>query len=148
MKKIYYVVGFLFLALMLPAKAQKTPESVLHDWKVTKVKDGDTIEFEAKFLPPPLKPVLSVRVFGVDTPEKGARAQCPKEAKMGEEATAFTKKAVADAKQVKVALMSWDKFGGRVLGDVILDGQSLRDQLIAKGLARAYFGDAKQSWCN
>lgn len=147
MKKLYYVVGFIFLALMLPARAEKTPESVQYDWKVTRVKDGDTVEFEAKFLPPPLKPVLSVRVYGVDTPEKGSRAKCTEEAKKGEEATAFTKKAVAEAKQVKVALMSWDKFGGRVLGDVILDGKSLREQLIEKGLARAYFGDAKQSWC-
>ena len=99
MKKLYYAVGFVFLALMLPAQAKEQP-SVQYDWKVTKVKDGDTVEFEAKFLPPPLKPVLSVRIFGVDTPEKGSRAQCPSEAQRGEEATAFTKKAVAEAKHV------------------------------------------------
>ena len=44
--------------------------------------------------------------------------------------------------------MSWDKYGGRVLGDIILDGQSLRALLIQNGYAREYYGEAKQSWCN
>ncbi len=150
MKKFYSLVGFVFLALMLPthAIAQKQIQGVAYDFKVTKVKDGDTIEIEAKFLPAPLKPVLSVRVYGVDTPEKGRRAQCPSEAQRGEMATQFTQQAVANAKDIKVVLYAWDKFGGRVLGDLLLDGQSLRAALIANGHAREYFGDAKQSWCN
>jgi endonuclease YncB( thermonuclease family) len=44
--------------------------------------------------------------------------------------------------------MDWDKYGGRVLGDVILDGKSLREMLIEKGYAREYYGEAKTSWCN
>jgi endonuclease YncB( thermonuclease family) len=43
--------------------------------------------------------------------------------------------------------MGWDKFGGRVLGDIILDGQSLRASLITNGFAREYYGEEKQSWC-
>ena len=31
---------------------------------------------------------------------------------------------------------------------MILNGKSLREQLIANNFARAYFGEAKQSWCN
>jgi len=38
------------------------------------------VAFQADFLPAPLKKELSIRVFGVDTPEKGFRAQCPSEA--------------------------------------------------------------------
>jgi endonuclease YncB( thermonuclease family) len=33
------------------------------------------------------------------------------------------------------------------LGDVILNGQSLRGLLIVNGYAREYYGEAKQSWC-
>ena len=33
-------------------------------------------------------------------------------------------------------------------GDVILNGVSLRQQLIANGFAREYYGEAKTSWCN
>ena len=43
--------------------------------------------------------------------------------------------------------MDWDKYGGRVLGDVVLNGQSLRQMLIVNGHAREYYGEAKQSWC-
>ena len=42
---------------------------------------------------------------------------------------------------------NWEKFGGRVLGDVFVDGQSLRKLLITNGFAREYYGEAKTSWC-
>ncbi len=85
---------------------------------------------------------------GVDTPEKGFRAQCESENARGQAATAFTKQAVAQATTRQIVLMDWDKYGGRVLGDVILNGQSLRQMLIANGFAREYYGEAKTSWCN
>lgn len=124
------------------------PNYAVYDFKITKVVDGDTVKFEATFLPAPLKPELSIRVYGVDTPEKGFRAQCESEAQRGEQASAFTKAAIKSAKTKQVVLMKWDKFGGRVLGDVLLDGQSLRQMLIANGFAREYYGDKKESWCN
>jgi endonuclease YncB( thermonuclease family) len=34
------------------------------------------------------------------------------------------------------------------LGDILLDGKSLRQMLIQNGFAREYYGEAKQSWCN
>jgi endonuclease YncB( thermonuclease family) len=86
-------------------------------------------------------------VFGVDTPEKGHRAACVSEAQRGEAASAFTKQAVAQATQRQIVIMNWDKYGGRVLGDVILNGQSLRSMLIVNGHAREYYGEAKTSWC-
>jgi endonuclease YncB( thermonuclease family) len=109
--------------------------------------DGDTVAFQADFLPAPLKKELSIRVFGVDTPEKGFRAQCPSEAQRGEAASAFTKAQINASSNRQIVLMDWDKYGGRVLGDVILDGQSLRQLLIANGHAREYYGEAKTSWC-
>jgi endonuclease YncB( thermonuclease family) len=87
-------------------------------------------------------------VFGVDTPEKGHRAQCPSENQRGQAATEFTKKLINSSQKRQVVLMDWDKYGGRVLGDVILDGKSLRNELIANGFAREYYGEAKTSWCN
>jgi len=143
MKKI------LLALLLLPAlaMAQKTPKGVTYDAQIVRVNDGDTVVISAPFLPAPLKPELAVRVFGVDTPEKGHRAQCPSEAQRGEQASEFTKNAVKSTKKHQVILYSWDKFGGRVLGDIVLDGVSLRAELIRNGFAREYYGDAKQSWC-
>ncbi len=140
----------LTILLLLPtfALAQKTPQGVTYDAQIVRVSDGDTIVIAAPFLPAPLKPELAVRIFGVDTPEKGHRAQCPSEDARGQAASEFTKKAVSASTQRQVVLYGWDKFGGRVLGDIILNGQSLRTMLIKNGFAREYFGEAKQSWCN
>ena len=139
----------LLLLLIVPALAlaQKTPKGVTYDAEIVRVNDGDTVVISAPFLPAPLKPELAVRVFGVDTPEKGHRAQCPGEDARGQAASEFTKNAVKSTKRHQVILYSWDKFGGRVLGDIVLDGVSLRQELIRNGFAREYYGDAKQSWC-
>jgi len=140
----------LLTLLLIPclAMAQKTPKGVTYDAQIVRVNDGDTVVIAATFLPAPLKPELAVRVFGVDTPEKGHRAQCPQEDARGQAASEFTKNAVKSTKRHQVILYGWDKFGGRVLGDMILDGVSLRSELIRNGFAREYYGDAKQSWCN
>jgi endonuclease YncB( thermonuclease family) len=144
------IAGFTFSAWNNSVFAQtgKQKAGVTYDANITRVIDGDTVAFEAAWLPDPLKKELSIRVFGVDTPEKGHRAQCPSEAQRGEAATKFTKDMVAASQKRQVVLMAWDKYGGRVLGDVILNGQSLRGMLIAKGYAREYYGEAKTSWCN
>ena len=144
---------FLALALVLltiptAALAQKTPVGVTYDTQIIRATDGDTVVIAAPFLPAPLKPELAVRVFGVDTPEKGFRGQCESEKKRGEQASIFTKDVIKGTKKHQVILYGWDKFGGRVLGDIILDGYSLRALLIKNGFAREYYGDAKQSWCN
>ena len=141
----------LILLLLVPCLAIAQPKQrpgVTYDAVITRVIDGDTVAFQADFLPAPLKKELSIRVFGVDTPEKGFRAQCPSEAQRGEAASAFTKQAIASAQKRQIVLMDWDKYGGRVLGDIILNGQSLRAMLIANGFAREYYGEAKTSWCN
>jgi endonuclease YncB( thermonuclease family) len=139
------------LLLIVPCLAFAQPKQkpgVTYDAVITRVIDGDTVGIAATWLPAPLKPELSIRVFGVDTPEKGHRAMCPSEAARGEAATAFTKAQINAATKRQIVLMDWDKYGGRVLGDVLLNGQSLRGMLIANGFAREYYGEAKQSWCN
>jgi len=131
-----------FVALLLSATpALSTP------YEITRVIDGDTVEIAVDFLPPPLPPKLSIRVIGIDTPEKAPRAECDAEAALAKKASAFTKDAVANALEVDVKILKWDKYGGRVLGDVYLDHQSLAESLVSAGLARHYKGDAKQSWC-
>lgn len=136
------------LAIATPAVAQKQPVGVTYDVEILRVIDGDTVAFKAAFLPAPLKQELSIRVYGVDTPEKSFRAKCPQEDQRGQAATLFTKKLIETAKKRQIVLYDWDKYGGRVLGDVILDGYSLRGLLIQNGYAREYYGEAKQSWCN
>ena len=144
MKKLLLILMFVPIIVF----AQKKPQGVTYDAQVVRVNDGDTVVIAAPFLPAPLKPELAVRIYGVDTPEKGHRAQCPSEDARGKAASEFTKNAVSKSLKRQVTLYGWDKFGGRVLGDIVLDGQSLRTLLIQNGFAREYYGEAKQSWCN
>lgn len=142
-----YIFTLLFALTCVTSFAQKMPKGVTYDTTILNVSDGDTIVIAAPFLPAPLKPQLAVRIFGVDTPEKGHRAQCPQEAQRGEMASQFTKQMVSQGQKFQVTLYAWDKFGGRVLGDILVNGQSVRMSLIQNGFAREYYGEAKQSWC-
>ena len=146
--KTIKLLAILLATLSFASYAQKTPQGVTYDAKIIRITDGDTVVIAAPFLPAPLKPELAVRVFGVDTPEKGFRGQCDSEKQRGEAASVFTKNAIASTQKHQVVMYGWDKFGGRVLGDLLLNGVSLRAELIRNGFAREYYGEAKQSWCN
>jgi len=145
-----FILAVFILALSVTSvfAQRRNPEFVLHDWRVLRVVDGDTIEFEALWVPRPMRQRILLRVYGVDTPEKGHRAQCPREAARGQAASEFTHRVLSNSRTVHALITDWDKYGGRVLGDVVLDGNiSLRALLIQNGFAREYFGEAKQSWC-
>ena len=142
MNKILFVFLMFF---SLNAFAEKT--GVVHDALILRVIDGDTVTFLAEWLPDPLKKELSIRIYGVDTPEKGSRAKCDLENKKAIDASKFTKKMIESSTNIQIVLFDWDKYGGRVLGDVLVDGKSLRKELINKGFAREYYGQTKSSWC-
>lgn len=143
--KLLGLVIMLFSLNVYSAKVDK--EEVFYDWKPIKVIDGDTIKFIVDWVPKPIKPEISVRILGIDTPEKKPRNKCIEEDVLAQKASAFTKEAVSKAKSIQVKLDDWDKYGGRVLGYIIIDGKNLGDELIANGLARPYHGEAKSSWC-
>lgn len=119
-----------------------------YDYQILRVIDGDTVEFEAGFLPGALKQKLSLRIYGVDTPEKSPRAKCSEENLKSLNAKLFTEQEIMNAMKVQIYIKGWDKYGGRVLGDVILDGEFLSTRLIAKGYAVPYYGEDKNhDWC-
>lgn len=118
-----------------------------YDYRVVRVLDGDTVEFDAPFLPKELKKVLRLRIEGVDTPEKGRLAKCETERSLADKATRFTQQQVARATKHQITIVGWDKYGGRVIGDLLLDGRSLRQMLIESGNAKPYDGGKKTSWC-
>lgn len=134
----------LFLLILLPTVAIANP----YDYKVIRVIDGDTVQIEAPFLPKELGNHLSVRVLGVDTPEKGHRAKCELERNKADSASLFTTNEVRVAKEIKIIIKGWDKYGGRILGDLVLDGIPLSTKLIQKGFAVPYSGKGqKKDWC-
>lgn len=138
MRKLLLALPFL---LCTPAIANP------YDHRVIRVLDGDTVEFDAPFLPKELKHVLKLRIEGVDTPEKGRLARCDTERQLADRATRFTQQQVAMAKRHQIVILGWDKYGGRVIGDLLLDGKSLRQMLLQTKHAMPYDGGRKASWC-
>lgn len=147
--KLFIAALLVFCLAVTSVDAQRrNPEFVMYDWRVLRVVDGDTIEFEAPWVPQPMRQRILLRVYGVDTPEKGRRAQCPQEAARAQAATEFAHRVIAGSRTVRPLVTDWDKYGGRILGDVLLDNNvTLRMLLIQNGFAREYFGEAKLSWC-
>ena len=148
MKVLVICLVVLCISVTSATAQRRSPEFIQHDWKLLRVVDGDTVEFEALWVPAPLRQRILLRIYGVDTPESGHRARCRQEADRGRAATEFVRQAIASSRVARPAVTDWDKYGGRILGDVILDNNvSLRALLIRNGFAREYFGEAKTSWC-
>ncbi len=114
--------------------------------RVTKVTDGDTVQLTAETLPG-YYVTTDIRIGGIDTPEKGGRAQCPQEAERAARASAATRRLV-EGQRVLLTNVEFEKSGGRMLGDIRNQaGTDAAQNLITQGLARAYDGGTKQSWC-
>jgi len=120
----------------------------LYVYKVEKITDGDTIKLDTSRESSIINDLgLSVRIYGIDTPEKAPRAKCNKENDLAQQASQFTKDIIGN-KEVLIEVKKWDKYGGRVLGIVEVSGLNIGDELIKRGLAIKYFGKKKEKdWC-
>lgn len=123
------------------------------------VVDGDTIATHVSEyrLPPPLNE-LYIRIDGIDTPEMPAdsffetgklgKASCEKEAKLAIEAKVIVEQLAIGNSKMYVYYRKWDKFGGRILGRVTINGTDVGELLIREGLAVSYDGKTKtKDWC-
>lgn len=116
-----------------PAAAERTPSkpTTTAGDKVVGVKDGDTIELLQN------GKTVTVRLFGVDTPEKTQA--------YGQRARQFTSDQ-AFGRNVRLIVNNTDRYG-RTVGTIILpDGRSLNEELVRNGYAwhyKAYSNDLK-----
>ena len=119
-----------------------------YSFKILRVVDGDTVQIDAPFLPKELNQTLLLRIYGVDAPELGNRAKCNYEDKLSQQAKLYVEIELRNAKNVFIQIKGWDKYGGRIVGDVVIDGIPLSKKLIAQNYAVAYFGKGrKKDWC-
>jgi len=107
--------------------------------------DGDTCYVVAKTLPESLRN-MSIRILGIDTPE--IRADCPEEKELALQGRVFANDMFRNANNIEFHNLKWDKYGGRILADVFIDGVSYKDEIIEAGLAREYYGGKKIGWCD
>ena len=137
------IIFLIILFLASPAHAQE-----FYVYKPVKITDGDTIKLDVSKESPLIKKLgLSVRISGIDTPEKGSKAKCKKESELGQQATKYTTELVGN-KELLLSEVKNDKYGGRIVATVKVGGVDIAQELLKKGLARVYNGEKKKSWCD
>lgn len=135
----------LLIIVLSIAWAGNTQAATTYDFTIKEVYDGDTIKIKEMYLN---ALPLSVRIRGIDTPEKSFRAKCAKEKKLASKATKKLKKIIKDSSVIYYQNVGWDKYGGRILADMYNEKGNIADQMIAAGLAYKYDGGKKKSWCD
>ena len=137
------IIFLILILLASPAHAQE-----FYVYKPVKITDGDTIKLDVSKESPLIKKLgLSVRIKGIDTPEKAPRAKCKKESELGQQATKYTTELVGN-KELLLSQVENDHYGGRIVASVKVGGVDIAQELLKKGLARVYNGEKKKSWCD
>ncbi len=137
------IIFLILILLASPAHAQE-----FYVYKPVKITDGDTIKLDVSKESPLVKKLgLSVRIKGIDTPEKGSKAKCKKESELGQQATKYTTELVGN-KELLLSQVENDHYGGRIVANVKVGGVDIAQELLKKGLARVYNGEKKKSWCD
>ena len=102
--------------------------------EVVRVVDGDTFYARIKDFHPIVGYEIGIRVYGIDTREKDDGGDIAKD---------LVTTLLTPGKRVTLSDMRRGKFF-RIVADVTVDGQSLADILIEKGLAYEYYGGTKR----
>jgi len=144
------MILFLILALLVaPAKAENL--DTMYAYKAIRIIDGDTIALNVENEKPLIQKIgLSVRIRGIDAPERGSKAKCEKERALAEKATKLVNEIVGamDQNELLLSKIRWDKFGGRIDAFVKVNGVDIGKVLLVRGLAVENNGEKKtKDWC-
>ena len=118
--------------------------------RVLRVIDGDTIEVRARIWLG-LELTVLVRIAGIDTPE--LRGLCDTERAAAQEAKLFAARSLGmtdsgEPPPITLHEIEFGKYANRVVARVTTaSGADLGQALTAAGLARAYDGAGRDTWC-
>ena len=108
------------------------------------VVDGDTLKARWNIPYPPLETIY-LRVHGMDAPEL-FHPKCKQEKELALKAKEELEELVKQG--IHYEILSWDKYGGRILINLTVGGKSVIDIMLEKGLVIRYFGEQKtHDWC-
>ena len=114
--------------------------------RIIEVYDGDTVTIVFLHNHSPHHPIrMKIRIKSIDAPEKRTKCQYEKDAAL--HVTKYATKLMLD-KILYIRLESWDKYGGRMIGDVYLKDKTkpISQHLLDKGMVKAYDGGKKTEW--
>lgn len=143
LKSCFLICQTLILILAATTASSETYGNVVVD-EVTSIYDADTFRASIDGWPGIIGKRVPVRVKGIDAPE--LRGKCAAEIGAARQAKQVAVSLIREAKVIELRSIERGKYF-RVLADVHLDGVSLGQELMRKGLARPYDGGKKSSWC-
>lgn len=122
---------------------------------VIRVVDADTVDMIISVPIPWGKMGMSLivsertRICCIDAPESSrAHAKCEEEVQLGKQAKEYLTEVLRPTTKVLLSDVRNDDKYGRILAKIAdVSGQDIGEMMISKGLARAYHGGAKSSWC-
>ena len=146
MKLLVIIILSVFISQEVSASGCEHTDTTFKCVKYLKNYDADTVTFNIPNIHPLLGKKISIRVRGVDTPEKRGKLPCEKEA--SRIAQRLVQNLLKNAKTIELSQVGRDKYF-RVLADVKFDGKNLKDILLKNKLAYPYFGGTKEkrNWC-
>ncbi|MBD3419097.1 MAG: thermonuclease family protein [Chitinivibrionales bacterium] len=144
MIKLGRITSILLLAFACAAFSGKkdTYGDVVVDEMVF-IYDGDTFKANIKGRPPIIGDEISIRLSGIDTPEK--RDDDAHTMKKAEKARKYLANRLRNAEVVVLKNIRRDKYF-RLLADVYVDRWSMGKEMIRVGLAKEYLGGKRPSW--
>lgn len=142
----------LLIAFILLTPLPATANNCTHDnnnfrcVEYVKNYDGDTITFNIPGIHPLFGKKISIRINGIDTPEIRTKNKCEKEKAL--QAKKIVKVIMENANRIDLKNVKRGKYF-RIVADVIIDGQSIKNILIEKKIAIGYDGRKKNkiNWC-
>ena len=140
----------------LPVTALSGGESkgMIYRAAIVKVIDGDTVTAMISVPIPWGKSGMFllvpewVRICCIDTPESfKSHAKCEEEIQLGQKAKDYLIEILTPTTKVLLSHVDRDRYGRLLAKVATLNGQDIGEMMINKGLARAYHGKKKSSWC-
>jgi len=134
--KVFCTYAFLFITFTSPCYAEDlTTAKYLYNY------DGDTVSFDMEGLPDVFGKNISVRVYGIDTPEIKSYNPCEKQ--LAIVVREFVHEELSTAKVIVLKDCKRDKYF-RVLARIEYDGKDLTTELLKHGYGYEYYGDTKK----
>jgi micrococcal nuclease len=143
-------VILLFFFLLITTNESESHENQLRVSRIVKVYDGDTVYVDIDGLPPVFGKNIGVRIPGIDTPEMkislsitGEKRKCLKE--MGKEAKRYLYVFLTSGADLYLVEPKRDKYF-RLNADILVNGKSAKEYMLASPYARPYDGGFKPMW--
>ncbi len=143
--KLLYILVLTMIVLCTNVSAKDIIYGNFNNVKYLYNYDGDTVTFDIKGVHRIIGEKISIRIYGIDTPEM--RGTCFNEKVWAFRAKYYVSDVLSNSKKIRLKNVRRGKYF-RIVAEIITDQGDLAKLLLDKGLAVEYDGGTKsKDWC-